>query len=191
MTDGPFRNANLSNRWKQYGKDLVNDAVSSKERAAQACHSMLDDVDAKEIGSLLSALKGYAQSPQFDLDPISSAEAILDRHPKSLLPDILQKHLIANLQDQMPSDQALSRALPSAVADWVAITNNRLDEECIRARDLGHMNQEHYRKGIYRNRETFDGIGTNALCDALLSGNPSAFKQAIRKKAGVDEGPDE
>ena len=36
MTDGPFKNAALSSRWKQYGKDLVSDAASSEERAAQA-----------------------------------------------------------------------------------------------------------------------------------------------------------
>lgn len=191
MTDGPFRNAKLSSQWKQYGKDLVNDAVSSEERAARACHSMLGDVDAKAVGSLLSALKGHAESPQIDLDPVSSAEAILERHAKSPLTDILHKHLIANLRDRMWSDQALDQALGSAVAESIAIAKNRLDEECVRARDLGDMNNEHYRKAIDRNRETFDAIGTIELCHALLSGSPSAFKHAIRKKAGVDEGPDE
>ena len=191
MTDGPFRNATLSSRWKQYGKDLVNDAVSSEERAAQARRSMLGDVDAKAIGSLLSTLKEDAQHPQVDLDPISSAEAIFDRYTKSPVTDTLQKHLIANLRDQIPNGHALDQALWSTVTEWTAITKNRLDEECIRARDLGDMSHEHYRKGIDRNQETFDGIRTNELYHALLSGSPSAFNQASRKKTGVDEGPDE
>ena len=191
MTDGPFRNAALSSRWKQYGKDLVNDAVSSEERAGQACHSMLGDVDAKAICSLLRALKEHAQRLQIDLDPVASAEAIFDRHAKSPLTDILEKHLIANIRDQMPSDQARDQALQSTVREWTAITKNRLDEECIRARDLGDMNHERYRNGIDRNQQTFDAIEVNAICQALLSGRPSAFKRATRKKAGVDEGPDE
>ena len=191
MTDGPFRNAALSSRWKQYGKDLVNDAICPEERVAQACHSMLGDVDAKAIGSLLSALQADAQRAQIQLDQVSSTEADFDRHAKSPLTDILRKHLIANLRDQMPSDQAREQALWSTVQEWTAITKNRLDEECIRARDVGDMSHERYRKGIDRNQQTFDAIAVNALCEALLSGNPGAFKQATRKKTGVDEGPDE
>ena len=96
MTDGPFKNAVLSSRWKQYGKDLVSDAASSEERAAQACHSILGDVDLKALGPLLSALKAQAQRTQMDLDPVSSVEAVFESHAKSPLTDILQKHLIAN-----------------------------------------------------------------------------------------------
>ena len=189
--DGPFKNAALSSRWKQYGKDLESDAASSEERAAQACHSMLGDVDVKALGSLLSALKAHAQRPQMDLDLVSSVEGIFDSHVKSPLTDTLQKHLIANLRDQIPAERALDQALPSAVTDWTDITKNRLDEECIRARDLGKMDHENYRKGIERNHEAFDAIRPNELCDALVSGNGRVFKQATRKKVGVDEGPDE
>ena len=191
MTDGPFKNAALSSRWKQYGKDLVSDAASLEERTAQACHSILGDMDMKGHGSLLSALKGHAQRPQMDLDPVSSTEAIFDSHAKSPLTDILQKHLIANLRDQIPAERALDQAFPSTVTDWIDISKNRLDEECIRARDLGDLNHENYRKGIERNHETFDAIRPNELYDALFFGSRSAFKQATRKKVGVDEGPDE
>ena len=191
MMDGPFRNASLSSRWKQYGNDLVSDAASSEERAAQACHSMLGDVDMEAFGPLLSALKAHAQRPQIDLDPVLSVDTIFDSHPKSPLTDTLQKHLIANLRDQIPVERALVQALPRAVMDWIGTTKNRLDEECIRARDLGDMNHESCRKGIERNREVFDVIRSNELCDALVSGNGRAFKQATRKKVGVDDGPDE
>ena len=189
--DGPFKNSALSSRWKQYSNDLVSDAASSEERAAQARHNMLGDVDMKALGSLLSALKAHAQRPQMDLDLVSSVEAIFDSHVKSPLTDTLQKHLIANLRDQIPAVRALDQALPSAVTDWTDITKNRLAEECIRARDLGKMNHENYRKGIERNHEAFNAIRPNEICDALVSGNGRVFKQATRKKVGVDEGPDE
>ena len=189
--DGPFKNAALSSQWKQYGNDLVSDAASLEERTAQASHSMLRDMDLKALGPLLSALKVHAQRAQMDLDLVSSAEAIFDGHARSPLSDTLQKHLIANLRDQIPVERALDQALMSAVTDWTDITKNRLDEQCIRARDLGEMNPENYHKGIERNHEVFDAIRPKDLCDALVSGNGRAFKQATRMKVGVDEGPDE
>ena len=191
MTDGPFKNAALSSRWKQYGKDLVSDAASPEERGAQACDSILGGVDLKALGPLLGILEAQAQRTQMDLDPVSSVEAVFERHAKSPLTDILQKHLIANLRDQIPAERALDQAFPSAVTDWINITKNRLDEECIRARDRGDMKQENCRKGIERNHEAFEIIRANELCNALMSGNQRAFRQTTRKKVAVDEGPDE
>ena len=189
MTDGPFRNAELSSRWKQYGKHLVSDATSAEERAAQACHSMIGDVDLAAISTILGEIKTHAQRLQMDLDTVSSMEALFDAHPKSPLTDMLQKHLIANLRDRIPLDAALDQALPNSVADWIGMTKNRLDEECIRARDLGDMNENDFRKGIARNREIFASIQSAALGDALITGNRRAFKKAQQKKTGVDEGP--
>lgn len=190
MTDGPFKNAELSSRWKQYGKDLVSDATSPDERAAQACHSILGDADMDTLGQLLRALNSYAQQAQLDLDPIASFEAIFENHSRSPFTDIIQKHLIASLRDQETLGRALDRAFPSAIADLIDTTKNRLDEECIRACDRGDMTQENCRKGIERNHEVFEGIDSNELCHALTSGNRHAFKEAVRKKVGVDEGPD-
>ena len=116
MTDGPFRNAELSSRWRRYGESLVSDAVSPGERTAQACRSMLGDVDMKSFSALLSALKAHAQRPQMDLDPVASLDAIFDSHSKSPLTDILQKNLAANLRDQMPPEIALDQALSGAVS---------------------------------------------------------------------------
>jgi hypothetical protein len=53
------------------------------------------------------------------------------------------------------------------------------------------MKPEEYRKGIERNRETFAAIKPSQLCDALATGNNRAFRQAVEKKASVDEGPEE
>ena len=189
--DGPFKNAPLSARWKQYGKDLESDAASSQERAAQACHSMLGELDIKAISRLLSELEIEVRQPQVDLDQISSVEAIFARHVKSPWTDTLEKQVIANLRDPMSVDGALEQALQGAVTDWIETTKNRLDEECIRARDRGDMNVENYRKGIQRNHQAFDIITPNELCRALVAGNGRTFNQATRKKIGVDEGPDE
>jgi hypothetical protein len=85
----------------------------------------------------------------------------------------------------------LDQALESTAKEWIGTTKNRIDEECIRARDLGDMSREDYHKGIERNRETFASIKACELSGALASGNKRAFSQAAEKKAGVDEGPEE
>ncbi len=190
MADGPFKNAKLTSRWKQYGKDLVSDATGTDERVAQACHSILGDVDMNALGSLLSALRAHAHQTQMDLNPVSSIAAIVENHANSPLADIIQKHLIAHLRDQTPAGRALDLASQGAVADLIDTTMNRLDEECIRARDRGDMTHENCLKGIERNHEAFKKINVNDLCKALTSGNRHAFKDATRKKTGVDEGPD-
>jgi len=177
MTDGPFRNAQLNTRWKQYGKDLVRDATSPEERAVQACHSMIGDVDPSAISTILGEIEAYAQRPQMDLDAVSSMETLFERLPKTPLTDILQKHLIANLRDQMHLSAALEKALPSTVSDWIGITKNRLDEECIRARDLGDMSESDYRKGIARNRETFATISPDALGNAQAGSSKENWRR--------------
>ena len=191
MTDGPFRNAELSSRWKQYGSDLVSDATIPGERVNQACHSMLGDVDLKAFGLLLKDLKALADRAQMDLDPVSSVEAMLVSHLNSPLTDIFQKHLLANLRDKMAIDDALDKALPSTIEEWIASTKNRLDEECIRARDLDDMSHNDFDKGIQRNREAFASINLDALRQALTSGDKRAFKHSSQNTTGVDEGPEE
>lgn len=191
MTDGPFKNAVLSSRWKQYGKDLVNDATSLEERIAQACHSMMDTDDVLAVSKIVADVNAHIQRRQMDLDTVSSMEALFESHSKSPLSDMMQKYLIANLRDQMPLGAALDQAVASTVSDWIGINKNRLDEECIRARDIGDMNENEFRKGIERNRETFANINSDALCDALTTGDKHAFKQAQQKKTGIDVGPDE
>jgi hypothetical protein len=191
MTDGPFRNSALSSRWKQYGGDLISDATSPEERTAQACYSMLGDVDVNAISSLLKELKTSARCTQMELDPVVPVDAIFGSYSPSPLADTIQKHLAAKLRDQIPPEVALDQALTSSITEWIGTTKNRMDDECISAHARGDMSREDYRKGLERNRKTFAAISPGVLCVPLASGNKRAFKRAIQKKDGVDEGPDE
>src|SRR3546814_9305797 len=83
MTDGPFRNAELSGSWKKYGEDLVSDAASPGERTARICHSMLGDVDWDSISPLLKQLEASARNSQLELDPCAHVADICDKHPIS------------------------------------------------------------------------------------------------------------
>ena len=192
MTDGPFRNAKLKKCWEDYGEDLVNDAMSPKERAARAGENMLKDVDnLKEISAVLSDLQAQAQNSQLDLDIISLVRNQFENQSLPPFMNSLQKELIASLHNSMPLDAALDRALQSVVRGEINDQMNRMHEECIAARSIGDMSEQEYQKGTDRNRQAFSQINPDALCEVLKSGQKSIFKQALKKKSGVDDGPDE
>ncbi|TXR50494.1 hypothetical protein [Phyllobacterium endophyticum] len=189
MTDGPFRNAPLSSRWKRYGQDLVSDAVSKDDRVKQACHSMLGDVDMKAFERLYSELNEKASRDQLDLDCVASTETIFDTHESSSLSEVLKANMLCNLREKLTERDALDAALASTVLDWIDMTKNRLDEDCIRARDVGDMSRSDYNKGMKRNGETFASIDAAQLRRALAESNKNAFKPVARRN--VDESPDD
>ncbi len=191
MTDGPFRNSELSAKWRRYGEDLVSDAASLDERVRQANDSMMHDIELPEFSPLFRELKAYVERPQLDLDLPSAIETVFEQHQPSPLADNLRRHLLANIQDEIAPEAAFNQAISSSVKDLVGITKNRLDEECIRARDLGDMSASSYSKAIERNHEAFAAIKPHELSEAIASGNKRAFALSPSKRTGVDEGPEE
>jgi len=191
MTDGPFRNSDLPPRWKRYGKDLVNDAASQEERSAQMCVSVLGDLDLKAVSGMLGELRAHFEQEQMALDPMESVRGIFDKYDKSPTADLLERSLRVHLREQESGTSALNEAVNETRNELLNIAKNRIDEECIRARDIGDMSQESYRKALDRNRDTANAVNRDALRDALFSGKKDAFKRAAKNKKGVDEGPDE
>lgn len=191
MTDGPFRNSELPVKWKRYGEDLVSDAASLEERVRQASDNIMRDVELQEFSRLFRELKAYIHRPQMDLDLPSAVETLFEQHQPSPLADSLQRHLLANLRDQIAPEAAFGQAFVSSVNDLIRTTKNRLDEECIRARDLGDISSGGYSKAMARNRETFASIKSGELSEAVATGNTRAFSVSATRKSGVDEGPDE
>src|SRR3546814_7777117 len=72
---------------------------------------MLGDVDWDSISPLLKQLEASARNSQLELDPCAHVADICDKHPISPFSDSLQKHLTANLRDNLPSQEALDNAL--------------------------------------------------------------------------------
>lgn len=189
MTDGPFRNLRLSSRWKTFGEQLVSDAASPAERIDQACHSMMTDAGVKEFSFMVHDLSAYVAQSQLTLDPVSDIEAVIERHPMSSLSDILRRNLIATIHDGLSPTEALQPAMDATIREWIGIVKNRLDEDCIQARDMGDMSRADYRKGLERNAEAFSGIDAKKLCQAIRDGNKKAFSPP--KNMSVDDGPEE
>ena len=189
--DGPFKNSQLSNQWKQFGKDLVSDAMGLKDRTNQACHSLLSDIGMREFSALLNELYVCASRHKMDPNPVPSVESVFRQHGNSPRADILKRNLFTEIRNGANPGLPIDQALRSAVGELIEITKRRLDTECIKARDIGDMNQENFHKGLQRSRETFDAIDQTKICTALSSGDLRAFRKATQEKSGLDEGPDE
>ena len=191
MTDGPFKNSALAKRWKRYADALLNDATTPQERTAMASHGVLHDVLSRDTRELFGDLKRYAGRAQLELDPMAGASEIFDRHPRSPFADTLQRHLNQNLFDKVAPDPALDRALSAASDEAVKAAGNRMMEECLHVRDTKDMSGKQFRVATERNADAFGRVDVDAVCRAIEAGDRNAFKPAIAKKDGVDEGPDE
>jgi hypothetical protein len=189
VTDGPFRNLRLSTRWKKFGEQLVSDAASPAERVDQACHSMITDAGVKEFSFMVQELSACLARSQLTLDPVADIEAVIERHSMSSLSDIFRRTLLAKIHDGLPQADALQPAMYATTREWIGVVKNRLDEDCIQARDLGDMSWSDYRKSVERNAEAFSGIDVERLCQAMRDGDRRAFSSP--KKIGVDEGPEQ
>lgn len=187
MTDGPFKNAALSSRWKRYGDALINDAMSSNERTERVHSAILKDLCTKESRALITELDTYVKRLQKDLLPREAVNAIFDKHPKTPQADILQKFLSANLARPMGVESAWHFAFDSFVKHEAYGTENRMVEQCMSARDRGDL--PNYSKAVERNHEAFAGLNHGRIRDDLLSGK-SASKFAIAKHSSIDDGPE-
>lgn len=189
MTDGPFKNANLTRWWKSYMDAVANDAVSVEERCAQAAHALLHDVLANDAQVLFSDLQAFASRPQLDLDAVSVAEGIFDSHAKTPFADLLQKEMVYRLANNELPQAALSNGMEDAVRRLIEEARTRSQEECIHAVNVGDMTPDACDRALERTSLDLTNIAVTDVCDAALAGNKKAFESAIGKQEGLEEGP--
>lgn len=190
MTDGPFKNLKLSSRWKRFAEAVQNDAVDRAARCALASDALVREILTDETQALLTDLHAYGRQEQLDIDPLSSIESIFNGHSRTPFADTLQKELAFRLSEQMPPDAAIDKALEASVGDHICEARNRIEEECIRARESGEMRQDQFDRTVTQASAAFDALAKNEICNALRAGDKNAFKDATSKKEGLDEGPD-
>ena len=189
MTDGPFKNMELGHRWKRFAEAVHNDAVDQTERIALASNNIARELCISDNIATLKDLEAYTQQGQRDLDPVSSVQAIFEKHPKSSFNDRLQKELIYRLGDGVQVEVALPDAVKASVTSHIGETKNRLQEECIRLREEKELGAEKCQSTIEESNITFDAVNIPAICDAIYEGDKKAFKAATNKKEGLDQGP--
>lgn len=186
MTDGPFKNAALTARWKKVGNALENDAVSPDERTERTERALSKDLP-KEFRALVqdlaSCLKNLPEG-----SPRSAVEDVFDKHPTSPLANTLQLFLSANLSRPMDTNVAFECSLDSTIKKEMYSARNRMFEESLLARDRRDLPSDRFTTVITRLDEAINGVSVSRLRDDVLT-NKTAPRAAFAKRTGLDDGP--
>ena len=189
MSDGPFKNLRLSNDWRRFAAAAGNDAADGKHRCDLASHALVREILTDDNQALLNDLQAYSCERQLDFDPASSVESIFRRHSKTAFGDTLHKELAFRLGHQMQAGSVMEEALKASIENQSSKARKRLEEECIRARESGEMQQGDFDRTVTHANEAFDALTKDEIYDAIYARDPNAFKIATSKKRGLDEGP--
>jgi hypothetical protein len=188
MSDGPFKNLKLNRRWKRFAEAVQNAAFDHAECCAMASDALVREILTDGVLALLADLQAYASRKQLDLDLLSSVESIFNIHMKTPFTDTMQKEIAFCLSEQAVPADAVRQALKASVNEQISEAMNRIEEECIRAREVGEMWQDQFNHTVKQASATFNTLAIDKICEALLAGNKNAFKKAVSKKVGLDEG---
>ncbi len=189
MSDGPFKNLKLGTRWKRFAEAVQNEAFDSSACCALASHALMHEILTDSFRAILAALQSYASRKQLDLDPSSSIESIFNDHMKTPFSDTLQKQIVFRLSDQVAPADAVRQALDASVNEHSSDARNRIVDEFIRARETREIQHDLYFRAVNNVKAIFGSLAKSEVCEALHVGNKNAFKDAVSKKQGLDEGP--
>ena len=189
MPDGPFKNLKLGRRWSRFVTASHNEAFDGTQRCALASDALLRDMLTDADQALLTDLQTFERQPQCDLEALPLVKSLFQKRRKTAFAEILEKELSFRLSDRMTFGSALQRAIQASVDCYINRARNRIQEECIRARDSGEMLQDDYKRTVTSASTAFDAMSKYKICDALLTRDKNAFENDASKKNGIDEGP--
>lgn len=189
MTDGPFKNLKLDARSKRFAEAVQNDAEDHGTRCVLASDAILNSI-LRESNALIGALQQYGRDGQLELDPHASISAIFDAHPKSEFADHLQREIRMRLHERVNSQLAIDDSLQAALETGIGEFRTRTQEACLEAHRNGEMRRDQFDRFVDGSNRALQGIDRNRIMEAIKDGNMSAFKQDVRKKQGIEEGPE-
>jgi len=179
----------LGKKWKRFAEALQNEAFDNSTCCALASHALMHEILTDSFRAVLAALQAYVNLQQLDIDPLSSVESIFNDHMKTPFTDTLQKQVAFRLHDQVTPDDAVRQALEASVSEHSIDARNRIIDEFIRARETGEIRQDQYSRAVNKVKAIFDLLPKNEVYGVLNVGNKNAFKDAVSKKHGLNEGP--
>lgn len=188
MSDGPFKNLKLDSRLKRFATAVQNDTVDDKQRTALVSDAIVH-ATLKESSTLFGDLTAYLESDRLDFDPKATINAIFDGNPKSQFSDNFQKEVGLGLHDGKRPSDAISEGLESAIHTQIEEVRTRTQEACLEAYNSGDMWKDQLERTIRGANAALRSVNVPQIRDALMQGNKRAFKSAIKKKEGLDEGP--
>lgn len=189
MSDGPFKNLNLTKLWKKFAIAVQNDACGRAECLGFASDALLRDILTANVEHLLLDLQAYASREQLGLDVRLAIEKIFDSYSKTPFIDTLQKEIALRLNEQISSSEAIKQALAAAVAEQISIVKNRIEDECVCAHDFRGMWPEEFCRAVNESNAILDALAINEICEAILGRDKDFYKSAVSKKQGIEEGP--
>lgn len=189
MSDGPFKNLKLGKRWQRFAEAVQNVAFDSAECCALASDALVHEILTGDVPALLAKLLAYANRGQLDFDPLFSVESIFIDYSKSAFADNLQKEVAPRLSLETNPGTAIMEAVYASLSEQIRKVRNRIEEECVHDYEVGKMKKDQFVCTLNQASAIFDGLDNNKICEALLSCNKGAFKAAVSKKEGLDEGP--
>src|SRR6056297_2432903 len=168
MTDGPFKNLKLDSRSKRFAEAVQNEAEDHETRCALANHAIVGGIISGNKG-LIRDLHSYGQSGQLDLDPKGLIKSIFDANPKSEFADHLQRDVSLRLYEGEPFRDAIKNSF----------------EACMN----GPMHKDQFDRLIGGSNDVIKSLDRPRILHAITNCNKDAFKQDVKKKEGLDEGP--
>lgn len=189
MVDGPLKNMDLGKDWDRPIEALENDAVDLDQCKVFVSDSITRELNAKPNISVLNKIKLYQQQSQLDIDPTYHIRKIFGENSKPPFIDQLEKQLIRRLGDGMQIEDALPQSLEATIIWRADEVKNRLQEKVIHSHEMQEIDQEKSQNLIEKISRTLDGLDVQLIGEAVLKGDKNAFKDAINKKSGIDEGP--
>jgi hypothetical protein len=189
MSDGPFKNIKLGYRWKRFARAVQSDAFDSVECCNLASDALVHEILSSEFQGLLADFQSYTRREQLDFDPLSTVEGIFNRHGKTSMTDTFQKEVMFRLDKQVAPTEVLRQALEASVGEQSREVRSRFEEECIRVHEAGEMRPDQFKRTVNQVGAVIDALVKSDICEAILAGDKNAFKAAVTKKIGLDEGP--
>ena len=189
MSDGPYRNLKLDRKSKRFAEAVQNDAVDEPTRCALASDAIVNSI-LREAGDLIGELQNYGDGGQLDFDPQASLDAIFDGQPKSQFADHLAREINMRLNDAQEPQGAIADSLQAALETHVGEFHTRIHEVCLEARTSGEMYRDQFEAYIEGSNRTLKNLDQPRMLDALKNGRKSEFKNDVKKKTQIDDGPD-
>jgi|SRR6056297_212334 len=188
MTDGPFKNLKLDSRSKRFAEAVQNEAEDHETRCALANHAIVGGIISGNKG-LIRDLHSYGQSGQLDLDPKGLIKSIFDANPKSEFADHLQRDVSLRLYEGEPFRDAIKNSFEACMETYINEFRTRIHEAALEACRNGPMHKDQFDRLIGGSNDVIKSLDRPRILHAITNCNKDAFKQDVKKKEGLDEGP--
>lgn len=189
MSDGPFKNLKLDARSKRFAEAVANDSFDDDMRCALASDAIVNSI-LQENSELLRSLRSYAQELQLEFNPHARVDAIFGAHRTSQFADHLHRQIGFVISEGVDPHAAIRRGLEEAVVACVGEFRTRMQEAWLEARETGGLRHNEVNDHFERIDLAVAQLNRQRIAEALWNVAKDAFQQDVKKKDGLDEGPE-